>query len=243
MATLSLSSASAIASSSSFLSSATTQGAVSGCRSSRRTIGFIRCSTPTEESEDAQKTRPMETVKKIACGLCAALTVATAMPSFAANQARLPPLSRDPDRCQKAFVGNTIGQANGVADVALDLRFCDFTNDQVNLKGKTLSAALMSDAKFDGADMTEVTMSKAYAVNASFKGTTFRNAVLDRVVFDGADLRGTQFINTVLSGSTFTGANLENASFEDALIGYVDIQKLCRNPTLSQDSKDILGCK
>lgn len=28
----------------------------------------------------------------------------------------------------------------------------------------------MSDAKFDGADMTEVVMSKAYAVGASFKG-------------------------------------------------------------------------
>lgn len=28
----------------------------------------------------------------------------------------------------------------------------------------------MSDAKFDGADMSEVVMSKAYAVGASFKG-------------------------------------------------------------------------
>ncbi|KAL2650648.1 hypothetical protein R1flu_018776 [Riccia fluitans] len=244
MATVSLSSASAIAASSSLPCSLRPPAAASGGRSSLIPAGVIRCSTARNETENSQKAQPMETMKKIACGLCAALTVATAMPSFAAssNQARLPPLSRDPERCQKAFVGNTIGQANGVADVLLDLRFCDYTNDQVNLKGKTLSAALMSDAKFDGADMTEVTMSKAYAVNASFKGTTFRNAVLDRVVFDGADLRGTQFINTVLSGSTFTGANLENASFEDALIGYVDIQKLCKNPTLSQDSKDTLGC-
>lgn len=67
-------------------------------------------------------------------------------------------------------MGNTIGQANGVADKLLDLRFCDYTNDKTNLKGKTLSAALMSGAKFDGADMTEVTMSKAYAVGGSFKG-------------------------------------------------------------------------
>lgn len=83
---------------------------------------------------------------------------------------RLPPLSTDPNRCEQAFVGNTIGQANGVYDKPLDLRFCDYTNDQTNLKGKTLSAALMSGAKFDGADMTEVVMSKAYAVGASFKG-------------------------------------------------------------------------
>lgn len=83
---------------------------------------------------------------------------------------RLPPLSTDPDRCERAFVGNTIGQANGVYDKVIDLRFCDYTNDKSNLKGKTLSAALMSDAKFDGADMTEVVMSKAYAVGASFKG-------------------------------------------------------------------------
>ena len=85
-------------------------------------------------------------------------------------QVRLPPLSTDPNRCEKAFVGNTIGQANGVADKQLDLRMCDFSNDTTNLKGKSLSAALMSAAKFDGADMTEVIMSKAYAVGSSFKG-------------------------------------------------------------------------
>ena len=67
-------------------------------------------------------------------------------------------------------MGNTIGQANGVYDKPLDLRFCDYTNEKSNLKGKSLAAALMSDAKFDGADMTEVVMSKAYAVGASFKG-------------------------------------------------------------------------
>lgn len=85
---------------------------------------------------------------------------------------RLPPLSTDPNRCERAFTGNTIGQANGVADKVLDLRMCDFSNDKTNLKGKTLSAALMSEAKFDGADLTEVIMSKAYAVGASFKGNS-----------------------------------------------------------------------
>ena len=85
-------------------------------------------------------------------------------------QARLPPLSTDPKRCERAFDGNTIGQANGVADRVLDLRGCDFSNDKTNLRGKTLSSALMSKANFDGADLTEVVMSKAYAVGASFRG-------------------------------------------------------------------------
>ena len=83
---------------------------------------------------------------------------------------RLPPLSTEPNRCEHAFVGNTIGQANGVYDKPIDIRFCDYTNEKNNLKGKSLAAALMSDAKFDGADMTEVVMSKPYAVGASFKG-------------------------------------------------------------------------
>lgn len=36
----------------------------------------------------------------------------------------------------------------------------------------------MSDAKFDGADMTEVVMSKAYAAGASFKGNLFPCPIL-----------------------------------------------------------------
>lgn len=85
---------------------------------------------------------------------------------------RLPPLSTDPDRCERAFVGNTIGQANGVYDKPIDLRFCDYTNEKSRMKGISLAAALMSDAKFDGADMSEVVMSKAYAARASFKGNS-----------------------------------------------------------------------
>jgi hypothetical protein len=44
------------------------------------------------------------------CGACAALTLAgAALPSLAGN-VRLPPLSQDPARCERAYVGNTIGQ-------------------------------------------------------------------------------------------------------------------------------------
>ena len=51
----------------------------------------------------------------------------------------------------------------------LDLRGCDFKGEK-KMQGKTLSAALMSEANFDGADLTETVMSKAYAVGASFRG-------------------------------------------------------------------------
>ncbi|KAK1267232.1 hypothetical protein QJS04_geneDACA000484 [Acorus gramineus] len=159
------------------------------------------------------------------------------------SKLRLPPLSTDPNRCEQAFVGNTIGQANGVYDKPIDLRFCDYTNEKSNLKGKSLAAALMSEAKFDGADMSEVVMSKAYAVGASFKGTDFSNAVLDRVNFGKANLQGAVFRNSVLSGSTFVDAQLEDAVFEDTIIGYIDLQKLCVNKTINEDGRAVLGCR
>ncbi|KAG5050338.1 hypothetical protein AAZX31_04G214400 [Glycine max] len=182
-------------------------------------------------------------IKGVACGILAACTVTSAaFPVTAATQ-RLPPLSTEPHRCERAFIGNTIGQANGVYDKPLDLRQCDFTDEKTNLKGKSLSAALMSDAKFDGADMTEVVMSKAYAVGASFKGVDFSNAVLDRVNFEKADLEGAVFKNTVLSGSTFDDAKLDNAVFEDTIIGYIDLQKLCTNKTIGDEWRVELGCR
>ncbi|PON81235.1 Pentapeptide repeat [Trema orientale] len=182
-------------------------------------------------------------LKNVACGILAVWAVSTASPVVAAASQRLPPLSTEANRCERAFVGNTIGQANGVYDKPLDLRFCDYTNEKSNLKGKSLAAALMSDAKFDGADMSEVVMSKAYAVGASFKGVNFSNAVLDRVNFGKADLQGASFKNTVLSGSTFEDAKLEDVIFEDTIIGYIDLQKLCTNKSISEDGRAELGCR
>lgn len=202
----------------------------------------INCSATSDGSSAKESWSQVKELRNVACGVLAVWAVTAASPVVAANQ-RLPPLSTDPDRCERAFVGNTIGQANGVYDKVIDLRFCDYTNDKSNLKGKTLSAALMSDAKFDGADMTEVVMSKAYAVGASFKGVDFSNAVLDRVNFGKANLQGVSFRNTVLSGSTFDEAQLEDAIFEDTIIGYIDIQKLCVNKTISAEGRDALGCR
>ncbi|CAJ2667424.1 thylakoid lumenal 17.4 kDa protein, chloroplastic [Trifolium pratense] len=207
----------------------------------------ITCSVVGEAELDGSDNKArllnFNRIKGVACGLLAAYTLTSAsFPVTAATQ-RLPPLSTEPDRCERAFVGNTIGQANGVYDKPLDLRKCDFTNEKSNLKGKTLSAALMSDAKFDGADMTEVVMSKAYAVGGSFRGVDFSNAVLDRVNFGKADLEGAVFRNTVLSGSTFDEAKLDGAVFEDTIIGYIDLQKICRNTTISDDGRAELGCR
>ncbi|XWS50318.1 hypothetical protein CRYUN_Cryun12cG0077900 [Craigia yunnanensis] len=123
-----------------------------------------KCVSKSEESSS-----PFKELRTVACGLIAVCAVATASPVIAANQ-RLPPLSTEPNRCERAFVGNTIGQANSVYDKPLDLRFYNYTNEKSNLKGKSLAAALMLDAKFDGADMSEAVMSKAYAVGANFKG-------------------------------------------------------------------------
>lgn len=74
-------------------------------------------------------------------------------------------------------------------------------------------------------------------------GVDFSNAVLDRVNFEKANLKGAVFKNTVLSGSTFNDAQLEDANFEDTIIGYIDLQKLCTNNSISAEGRAELGCK
>jgi uncharacterized protein YjbI with pentapeptide repeats len=74
-------------------------------------------------------------------------------------------------------------------------------------------------------------------------GTDFTNAVIDRVNFGKADLTGAIFKNTVLSGSTFDDAKMDDVVFEDTIIGYIDLQKLCRNTSISADSRGELGCR
>ncbi|XP_044488031.1 thylakoid lumenal 17.4 kDa protein, chloroplastic [Mangifera indica] len=202
----------------------------------------ITCSARRHVSESKEIISHLKELRGVVCGILASWAVTSASPVIAANL-RLPPLSTEPNRCERAYIGNTIGQANGVYDKPIDLRFCDYSNDKSNLKGKSLAAALMSDAKFDGADMSEVVMSKAYAVGASFKGTDFSNAVLDRVNFEKANLQGAVFKNTVLSGSTFNEAQLKDASFEDTIIGYIDLQKLCTNTSISDEGRAELGCR
>jgi uncharacterized protein YjbI with pentapeptide repeats len=59
---------------------------------------------------------------------------------------RLRSMCTDPNRCDRGYVGNTIGQANAVSDRVLDLRQCKYPG--ANLSGKVLSGALMSEADF-----------------------------------------------------------------------------------------------
>ncbi|XP_023638940.1 thylakoid lumenal 17.4 kDa protein, chloroplastic isoform X2 [Capsella rubella] len=177
-------------------------------REPRSLVTTVHCSAGENRGENGIK-KSLLSIKELGCIACAALcacTITMASPVIAANQ-RLPPLSTEPDRCEKAFV------------------------------------ALMVGAKFDGADMTEVVMSKAYAVEASFKGVNFSNAVIDRVNFGKSNLKGAVFRNTVLSGSTFEEANLEDVVFEDTIIGYIDLQKICRNETINEEGRLVLGCR
>lgn len=64
----------------------------------------------------------------------------------------------DPNRCERAYVGNTIGQANAVSDKELDLRQCKLA--KADLSGKTLAGALLVDADLEGANLQEAVLTK-----------------------------------------------------------------------------------
>eukprot|EP00873_Tetraselmis_striata_P018345 jgi/Tetstr1/438609/TSEL_027160.t1 len=179
-----------------------------------------------------------ELAARAGCALSAAALALSLAAGPAAAEARLPPIDSDPKRCERAFVGNTIGQ---VSDRVLDLRKCNF--DGADVSQKTLSGALMSEASFKGTVMIEAVLSKAYAEDTDFTGANMTNAVIDRVDFRGANLSGVNFTNAVLTGVFWEGSNLDGATFEDALIGSQDSKNLCLNPTLKGDSRYEVGCR
>eukprot|EP00887_Chlorella_sp_A99_P001033 scaffold14.g1033.t1 len=176
---------------------------------------------------------------KLAAAAAAALLVA--MP--AAADVRLPPLDTDPNRCARAEAGNTIGQANGVSDRVLDLRFCKLHGKDLSGKTVRLSGALLVQTDLSGSNLTDVVFSKAYAAEVNMQGANLSNAVVDRVVLDRSNLQGAKFINAVVTGSTFEGANLKDAVFENAVIGSEDAKRLCANPTLTGESREQVGCR
>ncbi|DBA89893.1 TPA: hypothetical protein ACH3X2_004445 [Trebouxia sp. C0005] len=173
-------------------------------------------------------------------GSLAAAAVLLAPHNALAN-ARLPPVDSDPNRCDRAFVGNTLGMANAVSDKLLDLRSCVYTGK--NLADKVLSGALVADADFSNTVMSNVTMTKSYAKGANFSGSDLTNSVLDRVDFTDANLSHAKFTNAVITGAKFAGANLDGATFEDALIGQEDYKQLCLNPTVTGETRVDIGCK
>lgn len=181
-----------------------------------------------------------------AAGVAAGLAVSVAANLLAANMAmaefRLPPIDKtDPNRCDRGYVGNTIGQANAVSDKVLDLRLCSYAGK--DLRGRVLAGALLEGTDLSGSNLQEAVLTKAYAVNANFEGADMTNAVVDRVDFTGANLKGVKFINTVVTGASFSGADLAGSVWEDALIGSQDVAKLCDNPTLTGDSRLQVGCR
>ena len=179
----------------------------------------------------------------VATSLAIGMSLASPFAALAdrGTEMRLPPIDKDPNRCERAFVGNTIGQANAVSDKTLDLRECKY--DNVSVKGITLSGALMVDSVFDNSDFSETVMSKVYAKTSSFKNVNFTNAVIDRATFDGSDMTGANFQNAVLTGVSYEGANLTGANFEEALIGDQDVKLLCLNPTVVDESRLQIGCR
>lgn len=143
--------------------------------------------------------------------------------------------------CERAFIGNTIGQSNAVSDRVLDLRYCELPG--ADLHGVVLSGALVGDTNLKGANMTEAVMTKMYGVNANFENADFTSAVVDRVEFKGANLKGVKFYNAVITGTNFESANLTGADFEEALLGQEDVKRLCANPTVVGDTRLQIGCR
>mmetsp|Transcript_19236 Transcript_19236/g.48961 ORF Transcript_19236/g.48961 Transcript_19236/m.48961 type:complete len:216 (-) Transcript_19236:511-1158(-) len=175
-------------------------------------------------------------------GAAAAATVGSLLSAqLAYAEFRLPPIDSDPNRCERGYTGNTIGQANAVSDKILDLRKCSFKG--ANLSGKVLAGALLVDTDLSGTNLQEAVLTKAYAESANLAGADLTNAVVDRVVFDNANLRGAKLVNTVVTGATFEGADLTDSIWEDALVGNEDVKRLCRNPTLVGESRLQVGCR
>merc|ERR1711966_640662 len=73
----------------------------------------LRNASSTTKAESSEK-------PKVFGGLIgAAAAAALALSGPAMADVRLPPIDTDPQRCERAFTGNTIGQANAVSDRVL----------------------------------------------------------------------------------------------------------------------------
>ncbi|GIL88464.1 hypothetical protein Vretimale_15375 [Volvox reticuliferus] len=204
----------------------------------RNSVAMVRCQASSSSSSWASRF-PVSSVAAAAGLSCLAANLLAA--NMAMAEFRLPPIDNDPNRCDRGYVGNTIGQANAVSDKILDLRLCSYKGK--DLHGRVLAGALLSDADLSETNLQEAVLTKAYAVKANFENADMTNAVVDRVDFSGANLRGVRFINTVVTGAQFAGADLEGSVWEDALIGSQDVGKLCENPTLTGDSRLQVGCR
>ena len=88
---------------------------------------------------------------------------------------RLPPIDTDPEQMyERAFVGNTIGQANAVSDKVLDLKSC-WKRPKTPTSQRRRWRALMVNTNAKRANMRETVMSKVYAPDANTTGADFTN--------------------------------------------------------------------
>ena len=78
-----------------------------------------------------------ETMAKSLVVAATAVVSVVGVPDAAMADLRLPPIDKDPNRCERAFIGNTIGQSNAVSDRVLDLRYCELPG--ADLHGTTSS--------------------------------------------------------------------------------------------------------
>lgn len=199
----------------------------------------IRCRVAKGDQVPFRTEGPQQAVLSAVAAGFTALSLITAAP--AAAEFKLPPISNEPGRCERGYVGNTIGQANAVSDKVLDLRKCDYAGK--NLAGKTLAGALLAEANLSNTNLQEAVLTKSYAVDSNFSGADLTNAVVDRVDFSNADLSNVKFVNAVVTGTLFDGANLTDTVWEDALIGNEDVKRICSNPTLKGESRFQVGCR
>ncbi len=101
----------------------------------------------------------------------------------------------------------------------------------INLKGASLSAACLRNARLDDADLSKMILGDGRTYNtdltdsdladASLKRVSFFDAFLDRVSFRRADLSGASFDNVSLADSVFDGAILKGCSFYGAWLSGV----------------------
>ena len=76
-----------------------------------------------------------------------------------------------------------------------------------NLRGTSLVGATLTDAQFDGADLSECDLQRS-----NFRGATGRGAMMMRINLTDAKLRRVRLIEAVLQRATLCGADFEGAN-------------------------------
>jgi uncharacterized protein YjbI with pentapeptide repeats len=88
------------------------------------------------------------------------------------------------------------------------------------LPGENLTARLLDDADFTGADLGRAVLRQASAARASFYGANLSLADLTLVRAAGADLRGANLCGARLNGSVLDGADMRRAVLASAHDGF-----------------------